>query len=150
MGNYLSPLNTKLDMEQVIRRAYDEPQNRLRVDAQVSATIGTVNVIIDAASGDNIAITSQTTGFSLEPNSDGSINVVFNGVTTSAGDYSKVGLDVNNLNKVFSKPFDEIEVTAKNSDGDPTIITSKLNTTLVQTVTITYDVDGDFQKLVVV
>lgn len=149
MGNYLSPLNTKLDMEQVIRRAYDEPNNRLRVDASVTATIGTVNVIIDAASGDNIAIADPATGFVLKPNSDGSINVVFNGVTTSVGDYSKTGLDVNNLNRVFSKPFDEIEVTAKNSDGDPTTIISKLNTTLVQTVTLTYDTDGDFQKLVV-
>jgi hypothetical protein len=74
MSNYLSPLNTKLDANQVLRRAYDEPNNRLRVDALVTATIGTVSVLIDAASGDNISISDGT--HTLEINPDGSINVV--------------------------------------------------------------------------
>jgi hypothetical protein len=74
MGNYLNPLSTKLDAAQIIRRAYDEPNNRLRVDALVTATIGTVSVLIDAASGDNISISDGT--HTLEINPDGSINVV--------------------------------------------------------------------------
>lgn len=72
-SNYLSPLNTKLDAAQVIRRAYDETNNRIRVDAQVSATIGTVDVIIDAATGDNIKISDGTNTLVVNP--DGSINV---------------------------------------------------------------------------
>lgn len=165
MSDYLKPLNTKLDAAQVIRRAYDEVANRLRVDAEVTATIGTVSVIIDAATGDNIKISDGV--HSLEINPDGSINVQVTGltlshvdssirlgngtdfITTSAGDNSTVGLDVNALNRVFSKPFDEIEVTSKDSDGNPLIIISKLNSSLMQTVTLSYDVDGDFEKLVV-
>lgn len=72
-SNYLSPLNTKLDAAQIIRRAYDEPNNRIRVDAQVTATIGTVDIIIDAATGDNIKISNGTNTLNVNP--DGSINV---------------------------------------------------------------------------
>ena len=165
MSDYLKPLNTKLDAAQVVRRAYDEVRNRIRVDAEVTATIVTVNVIIDAASGDNIKISDGVDTLQINP--DGSINVQISGInlshvsssvrlgngtdflTTSNGDNSTVGLDVNNLNRVFSKPFDEIEVTSKDADGNPLIIISKLNNALMQTVFLTYDIDGDFQKLVV-
>lgn len=165
MSDYLKPLNTKLDAAQVVRRAYDEVANRIRVDAEVSATIGTVNVIIDAASGDNIKISDGVDTLQINP--DGSINVQVTGlnlshtnssirlgngtdfITTSAGDNSTVGLDVNALNRVFSKPFDEIEVTSKDTDGNPLIIISKLNSSLMQTVVLTYDLDGNFKKLVV-
>lgn len=90
MGNYLSPLNTKLDADQVIRRSYDEPNNRLRVDAQVSATIGSVDVIIDAATGDNIAISDGTNTLAINP--DGTIDVnVSNIVISHTNDSIKVG-----------------------------------------------------------
>lgn len=164
MSNYLSPLNTKLDSEQVLKRSYDETKNRIRVDAEVSATIGSVDVIIDAASGDNIKISDGVD--TLLVNADGSINVVAdvllshlndsvrlgNGTNLFSSNQRKVGeigLDVNALNRVFSKPFDELEVTLKNDDGDPLIVVSRLNAILVQTVALTYDADGDFQKLVV-
>lgn len=71
MGDYLS---TKLDADQVMRRAYDETENRLRVDAEVTATIGDIDVHITAASGDNIAIVNQNGTFPLIINPDGSIN----------------------------------------------------------------------------
>lgn len=49
-------IKSKLDADQVIRRAYDDDKNRLRVDAEVEAVISSVDVVIDAAGGDNIAI----------------------------------------------------------------------------------------------
>lgn len=72
MADYLNPKNTKLDANQVLIRSYDETENRLRVDAEVTATIGSVDVVIDSASGDNIAISDGT--HTLEINPDGSIN----------------------------------------------------------------------------
>lgn len=36
MADYLTPLNTRLDANQVLIRAYDETNNKLRVDAQVT------------------------------------------------------------------------------------------------------------------
>jgi hypothetical protein len=73
MADYPNPLNTKLDANQVLIRSYDEPNNRLRVDAQVTSSIGTVDVVIDAASGDNIKISDGVDTLSINP--DGSINV---------------------------------------------------------------------------
>lgn len=162
MSNYLSPLNTKLDSDQVLKRSYDETKNRIRVDAEVTATVGTVDVIIDAATGDNIAISDGVDVLVINP--DGSINAnvallhtedsirLGNGVdfiSTKTREIGEIGLDVNTLNRVFSKPFDELEVISKNDDGDPLIVVSRLNAVLVQTVTLTYDSDGDFKKLVV-
>jgi len=125
----MAKIDTKLDAAQVIKQAYDEPNKRIRVDAAVSASISdvkiedqdgdilevnpdgslNVNVInpidieIDAADGDNIAISDGTN--ILEVNADGSINVntvdstevinvydevasVANGVPTTVLDYT--------------------------------------------------------------
>jgi hypothetical protein len=50
---------TRLDANQVLKQSFDESLDRLRVDAQVSASIeGEVQCEIDAADGDNIAISS--------------------------------------------------------------------------------------------
>lgn len=98
----MSSIGTKLDANQVLKQAYDEPANRIRVDAIVSASIGSVTIIdsdgdeldvnpdgsinvaittpiaveIDAADGDNIAV-HDSDGDELEINTDGSINVQF-------------------------------------------------------------------------
>jgi hypothetical protein len=95
----MSSVGTKLDGNQVLKQAYDEPNNRLRVDATVSASIGTViikdnqndylninadgslnvavttpmAVEIDSADGDNIAISDGVDTMSV--NADGSINI---------------------------------------------------------------------------
>jgi DNA-binding beta-propeller fold protein YncE len=66
---------SKLDANQVLRQSYDDTNQRLRVGAEVSATISEMEVIIDAAGGDNIAITDATGTNYLTPNPDGSINV---------------------------------------------------------------------------
>lgn len=71
---------TQLDDSQVIRQAFDETTDRLRVDAEITATIGVLEVEIDAADGDNIAI------------SDGVKDVTITSVA------AKNGLDVNIIN----------------------------------------------------
>lgn len=73
MGNN-NYIKTELDAHQVIKRSYDELNNRLRVDAQVTATIGEVSVIVRANDGDNIAITSQDGLRTVNVNADGSID----------------------------------------------------------------------------
>lgn len=84
---------SKLDAPQIIRQAYDETNNRIRVDAAVSATIGTLDVIIDASSGDNIAIADPSGTNFLLPNPDGSINT--NVAIDQASDSIKLGDGVN-------------------------------------------------------
>jgi hypothetical protein len=95
----MSSIGTKLDANQVLKQAYDEVDNRLRVDAQVSATISTITledadgdqldinadgslnvnvqnetqVEISAADGDNIAISDGVN--TLDVNADGTIDV---------------------------------------------------------------------------
>lgn len=107
---------SKLDANQVLQRAFDDTSEKLKVDASVSATIGTVEVIIDAAGGDNIAITDPTGTNALVPNPDGSVNAnisidqstdsvkVGDGTTaftgTSAG--SQHGMDVNVINSAVT------------------------------------------------
>lgn len=109
---------TKLDSEQVIKGSYDEANQRLRVDAQVSATIsdvaikdsdgnewninpdgsGDVNIVnpiqieISAADGDNIAISDGTNTLVVNP--DGSINTQFSGTVT----VQATNLDIRDLN----------------------------------------------------
>lgn len=102
MANYISPNNTRLDANQVLIRAYDEPNNRLRVDAQVTASIGTLDVIIDAAGGDNIAISDGVN--TLEINPDGSINI------------AATNLDIRDL--VYTQDTVGAYVRA-GTDGDP-------------------------------
>lgn len=69
-------LSSKLDANQVLRESYDDNARRLRVDAEVTATIGDVDVAIDAAAGDNIAIADQSGTNYVVVNPDGSINTV--------------------------------------------------------------------------
>jgi hypothetical protein len=58
--------DTKLDANQVLKGSYDESNKRLRVDAQVSATIGDT-ILVDAD------------GDALDINPDGSLNTVISG-----------------------------------------------------------------------
>lgn len=49
--------------------------------------------------------------------------------------------------KLVKEPFNDVEVTAKNATGAPLTILYRNDTTLIATVTITYDVDGDIQRV---
>lgn len=51
---------TNLDANQIFQRSFEEANDRIRVDAEVTATIGMVDVIIRASEGDNIAISDST------------------------------------------------------------------------------------------
>lgn len=73
-------MSSKLDFGQIIRLVYDEALNRLRVDTGATITLGgELEVSIDAASGDNIAISDGTDTLAINP--DGSINVNFSGLS---------------------------------------------------------------------
>lgn len=65
-------ITSKLDAAQIIRKAYDEPNNRVRVDAEISNL--EVAMDIDASTGDNIAVASEDGNRFLQINADGSIN----------------------------------------------------------------------------
>jgi len=65
---------------------------------------------------------------------------------TKAAVGTNAGLNVNTMNTLFTKPFTQLTVLTKNSDGDPLTIKSIYNGTDVQLMTITYDSDGDFQQ----
>lgn len=100
----MSNIGSKLDANQVLKQAYDDANNRLRVDATVSASIGDVSIVdantgdpltvnpdgsintnitgnlqieISAADGDNIAISDGVD--TLDINSDGSLNAKITG-----------------------------------------------------------------------
>jgi len=93
---------TKLDANQVLKQSFDESQDRLRVDATVSASVGDVmikdqdgdflnvnpdgsintNIVspitvqIDAAGGDNIAISDGTNTANVNPDGSLDVNIV--------------------------------------------------------------------------
>lgn len=127
---------TQLSSDQVLQQSFDESTDRIRVDASVTASIGdikidaeesdiaikdrvtdnllaiendgsiNVNVNIDAASGDNIAISNGTNQLSIE--SDGSINVNISGGATEAKQDSQITI----LNSIDSKLTAPISVNA--------------------------------------
>lgn len=129
MADYANPLNTKLDANQVLIRSYDEVENALRVNAKVTATIGSVDVIIDAASGDNIAISDGVDTLSV--NSDGSINVIVQDITLSKD---------NDSIEIFQANHDNVNVNANiqvnNTDAslaNPVPVTDENNDVLLST-----------------
>ena len=82
MPSPTNPNLSQLDQTQILQRAFDESEDRLRVDASVTATIG--DLVISAEESD-IAIKDRVTDNLLKINADGSIdaNVV---VSASGGD----------------------------------------------------------------
>ena len=127
MPNYMTK---GYDANQVIRSVYDVNKNCLRVciDGTISGPGGGLEIVIDHAS-DSIRIGDGT-------------NLV---TTTQAG--AKVGLDTVQLNDLIPSAFDDVEVTAKNADGCPTTIVYRNNAAVVATLTVTYDVDGDLERV---
>ncbi|NDG33518.1 hypothetical protein EB118_26120, partial [bacterium] len=84
---------TNLDADQVLRQSFDETNDRLRVDASVTAVVA--GVTLDAATSD-IAIGDRLTGNLVKVNADGSIdaNVV---VSASGGDNIAISDGVHTL-----------------------------------------------------
>ena len=98
---------TNLDADQVLRQSFDETNDRLRVDASVTAVVA--GVTLDAATSD-IAIGDRLTGNLVKVNADGSIdaNVV---VSASGGDNIAISdgthtLDINSDGSINVKATD--------------------------------------------
>lgn len=110
---------TNISGQQVLQKVYDEANDRLRVDAVVTATIGDVK--IDAEESD-IAIKDRVTDNLLKINTDGSIdaNVV---VSASSGDSIKIS--------------DGIDELAINADGSLNAQVAGVSTAANQTTQIT-------------
>jgi hypothetical protein len=108
---------TQLDADQVLKQAFEESQDRLRVDAQVTAVIGIVDVDISDTS-DSIKI-GDGSGDYLAINSDGSINA--------------------RTVQLFTLPFDAITATYPTSTQE--VYKSRvggISGAVQQTVTVNY------------
>lgn len=73
-----------------------------------------------------------------------------NETTITPTNISKFALDVMPLNRLIRSSYDQITITSKNIDGDPTQIEFRSLGALVATVNITYDADGDLQSVTVI
>ena len=80
----MSGISSRLDANQVLRESYDDAEKRLRVQASVTATVAEMDVVIDAAGGDNIAIADQsgTNFMTVYPNGAIPVVVTDSGLTT--------------------------------------------------------------------
>lgn len=118
---------TKLSSEQVLQQSFDESNDRLRVDASVSATIGDIQ--IDAEESD-IAIKDRVTDNLLKINADGSIDVNVN-INAADGDNVAIsdGGNTLNINADGSINVDGVATEAKQDVGNSSLssIDGKLN-----------------------
>jgi len=83
-----NPSPTLLDQNQILQRSFDQANDRLRVDASVTATIAGPFAVEIQSSNDNIAIRNSSNSNELLINADGSINANIEGtldVSISAG-----------------------------------------------------------------
>jgi hypothetical protein len=122
----MSSIGTKLDAGQVLKQAYDESNNRLRVDATVSASISDVS-IVDANTGDPLTVnpdgsinTNITGNLQIEVSAADGDNIAISDGTNTATVNANGGLNVNVLNDMA------IEISA--SDGDNIAISDGTNT----------------------
>jgi len=105
----INPNRSNLDFNQIFQRAFDEPNDRIRVDAEVTATIGTTEVIISHLNdsirlGDGTDfLTSTTVG------SDVGLDVNLIGGTVS-GTFTSSGLQT--AGKVTEVTLDSVTWTA--------------------------------------
>lgn len=123
----LNPSPSNLDQQQIIQRVMDGANDRLRVDATVTATIGDVTI---SAEDSNIAIKDPVSGNILKVNADGSIDA--NTIVTAASGDSilSVGTDDGTLTgtqKVLK--IDNTGALVVNSSGTSTV-SGTVNTNL--------------------
>lgn len=72
-------------------------------------------------------------------------------LATKASESTLSSLSAKTASSLFTEAYDTIQVTSKTVDGPTEIVTKTggLAGTVVQTLTIAYDVDGDFESAVV-
>lgn len=73
---------SQLDSDQILKYSFDDQSQRLRVETAATLVAGAIEVAIDAST-DNIQVRDPSTGYNLKINSDGSLNVVTSGGTTT-------------------------------------------------------------------
>lgn len=66
---------------------------------------------------------------------------------TTNDDESKAAADVVALNRLIDIPHDDIEITQFTADGDPEIIEFRENSNLKLTLNLTYNSDGELQRV---
>lgn len=70
-----APDPSKLDLQQIMQRVYDEARGTLRTDS--TAVVSNVSIAVDMdPNNDGVYIADKTTGNKLVINADGSINIV--------------------------------------------------------------------------
>lgn len=109
-----------------------------------SVNIGTVNAELEVqlSRRDNNPDAGDVHDSVRIGNQDGELSYTFN------DDESKLAADVNILNKLIDIPHDDIEVVQFTADGDPEIIEIREGGTLKRTLTLSYNADGEFQRVV--
>jgi hypothetical protein len=122
---------SNLSQENILRDVHDPTTQSLRTNAQAT---------IIAPNGLEVAISHLDDSIKI---GDG-VNLA---KVTKAAVGNNAGLNVNTMNTLFTKPFTQLSVLTKNSDGDPLTIKSIYNGTDVQLMTIAYDSDGDLQQV---
>lgn len=60
---------------------------------------------------------------------------------------TKAAADVVALNRLIDVPHDDVEITTFNADGDPTVIEFRDNGELKLTLNLTYNTEGDLQRV---
>lgn len=89
----INPNRSSLDFNHIFQRCFDEPNDRLRVDAAITANIATTEVII-SDTNDSIKI-GNGSGNYLDINADGSIDV--NIVSTTARNVNNTYNEISSL-----------------------------------------------------
>jgi hypothetical protein len=111
----INPNRSDLDQQQIFQRAFDEPNDRIRVDAEITASIIAppgLEVSISAVD-DNIAIRNSNNTNELLINADGSINIA--GIVTSPTVNQGTANTVANAWPI--KLTDGIDTATINADG---------------------------------
>ena len=66
---------------------------------------------------------------------------------TANDDESKAAADVTVLNRLIDIPHDDVEIVTFNADGDPTVIEFREGGNLKLTLNLTYNTEGDLQRV---
>lgn len=112
--------------------------NRLAVDGQFTADVD-VQVEVQLTAKDNDPDAGDVHDSIRIGDGVDEVNM------TKAASGTVVGMNVNSVNDLFSKPFNKLTVLSKNDDGDPLTIRSSYGGIPVQLLTIAYDAEGDFE-----
>lgn len=104
---------SQLSGENVLRDVHDQVDQRLRVDAQVTAIVENVTVEVDLdAAEDNVAIKDPTTNNILGINNDGSINANVN--VNHIEDSIRLGNGTSFLTTTTAGPIVALDVSVSN------------------------------------